>query len=82
MRNNVEINKRERDIQHSHSVLECDFYGLLSENKKKIEEKRRKFYLLSGRAVQWPWGTLWAKKKKNKKRIISIVNYSYLDTLI
>lgn len=55
MRNNVEINKRERDMKHSHSVLECDFYGLLSENKKKkIEEKRRKFYLLSGRAVQWP----------------------------
>lgn len=46
--------KRGGDMRHSHSVPECDFYGLLSENKKKIEEKRRNFYLLSGRAVQWP----------------------------
>jgi hypothetical protein len=43
MRNNVEINKRDGDMRHSHSVPECDFYGLLSENKKKMKRKEENF---------------------------------------
>jgi len=59
-------------MRHSHSVPECDFYGLLSENKKKMKRKEENFIYF--RVEQFSGLEALCEPKK----IISIVNYSYI----